>query len=130
MHSYVFQDGHFKGQGFAAAQTVSAATVATSEVSGDATEEVLQLARMVPEDTSASWHVHRFPSRLTCFEQATFRNLPRSSAAATEAARRLASGVVEFTGLSNDNWSTSNDEDRLDAVVFGHFFFIRAARFF
>ena len=34
--------------------------------------------------------------------------------------------VVKFAGLSNDNRSAANDEDRLDAVVFGHFFFIRA----
>ena len=43
-----------------------------------------------------------------------------------KAARSLASRVVKFARLSNDNRSASNDEDRLDAVVFGHFFFIRA----
>ena len=42
-----------------------------------------------------------------------------------EAAGSVAPRVVEFTGLSNDNRSASDDEDRLDAVVFGHFFFIR-----
>ena len=47
-----------------------------------------------------------------------------------KASGSLASRIVEFTGLSNDNRSASNDEDRFDAVVFGHFFFIRAPFFF
>ena len=43
-----------------------------------------------------------------------------------KASGRLASRVVEFAGLSNDDRSASNDQDRFDAVVFGHFFFIRS----
>ena len=40
-----------------------------------------------------------------------------------EGARRLGSRVIEFAGLSDDNGSAADDQDGLDARVFGHFFF-------